>query len=308
MSKNKYTISDVAKKAGVSRSTISRVLNNRPGVGDELRQKILSFIEEIDYKPNTLAQSLIRGRINIVALVFGDVRNPFYADIAFYIQKILNQNGYMVMVFNSEYEEQKEIEFVKLAQQFNFSGLILITVQSALMQELLSQVDIPTVLVNRTLENYQGDSVLLDNFQAGYLAATHLIKLGHPSLAFISGHMNSSSSRQRYQGFLQVLKNYQIPFDEKTLFFPGNLKMDSGQAIAKHYVAHLRELPSAIVISNDLMAIGFIEYCKEKNVKIPEMLSVVSFDNISFSALYDIRLTSVDQHAQQMSEKAAELI
>ena len=305
---DKYTIADVAKKAGVSPSTISRVLNNRAGVGPELRQRVLEFINELDYKPNTLARSLIKGRINIIALIFGDVRNPFYADLAFHIQKILNENGYMVMVFNSEYETEKEIEFIDLACQFNFAGLILITAQSVELQEKLKQVELPVVLVNRILGDYTGDMVFMDNFQAGYIATKHLIDLGHKSFAFLSGHIASSSVKQRYEGFSQVLKNYQIPFDEKRHFFNGDLKLESGYAVGKIYVENLAELPSAIVVSNDMMALGFIGYCREHNVQIPEMLSVVSFDNIIFASLHDIRLTAIDQQVQKMSEHAARLI
>ncbi len=307
MKNEKYTISDVAKIAGVSRSTVSRVLNDQPGVGAELRKKVLACIEEIGFKPNTLAKSLIKGHINIVALVFGDVRNPFYAELAFYIQKILNDNGYMVMAFNSEYDMKKEIEYIKMAVQFNFAGLILLTTQTQEMKETLQNVQLPVVLVNRTFDTFHGDTVSLDNFQAGYMATKHLISLGHSSFAFLAGPMNSSSVKQRYNGFLQAQNSYQIPFDPEKHVFSGNLKMETGYELAKKYVAHLRELPSAVVISNDLMAIGFIDYCQKNHVDIPGMLSIISFDNINLSDLHAIGLTTISQKAKQMSEYAAKL-
>lgn len=308
MKNEKYTIADVAQKAGVSRSTVSRVLNNKPGVGPALREKVLAFIKEIDYRPSTLAQGLINGRINIIGVVFGDVRNPFYADLQFHIQKILNENGYMVMSFNSEYDSAKEKEFIELACGFNFAGLILLTAQSEEMENLLPEIQIPTVLVNRTFSSYKGDTVFLDNFQAGYMVTKHLIELGHPSIAFISGHMSSSASLQRYQGYLQALKVYQLPFEEATQLFIGDLKLETGYHIAEEYLERLNSLPSAVVVSNDYMAIGFIDCCRERGVPIPGRISVASFDNISVATLRGIGLTTIDQHCQEMSLQAARLI
>ncbi len=304
----KPTISDVAKKAGVSRATVSRVLNDQPGVGDDLRKQVMECIKEMKYTPNTIAKSLIKGHINIVGLVFGDVRNPFYAELAFQIQKILNQNGYMVMVFNTEYKENQEIEYIRMAMQFNFAGMILITAQNKELEGLISQMQMPVVMVNRAVENFKGDTVFMDNFQAGYLAAKHLAELGYPEIAYIAGPLASSSSKLRYEGFVQLMKNYQIPFDEEKHLFFSNLKMEDGYEVAKQYVAKFESLPSAIVISNDLTAIGFMDYCQSCGVRIPEDLSVVSYDNISFSALHSIGLTTIDQRAQEMSESAANLI
>ena len=179
MKNGKYGISDVAEMLGVSKSTVSRVINGNEGVGPELRKKVMDFINEIGYQPNTIAQSLSKGRMNIVALILGDIRNPFYADLTFNIQRILNDNGYMVMVLNSEYNIDRELEFLKLTEQFNFAGLILITAQEKAIEERLKNMEMPKVLVNRILPYYTGDSVLIDNFQAGYQATMHLIELGH---------------------------------------------------------------------------------------------------------------------------------
>ena len=149
MKNGKYGISDVAEMLGVSKSTVSRVINGNEGVGPELRKKVMDFINEIGYQPNTIAQSLSKGRMNIVALILGDIRNPFYADLTFNIQRILNDNGYMVMVLNSEYNIDRELEFLKLTEQFNFAGLILITAQEKAIEERLKNMEMPKVLVRR---------------------------------------------------------------------------------------------------------------------------------------------------------------
>ncbi len=307
MKSNKYTISDVAKMLGVSRSTVSKAINDAPGVGPEARKKILDFVEEIGYRPNTLARGLSKGRINIVTLILGDVRNPFYSDLAFYIQKILNENGYMVMVFNSEYKEQKEIEFIKMTEQFNFAGLILITAQSNDLKLALEKVEVPVVLVNRSFEDYQGDAVFLDNFKGGYIATMHLMELGHRRIGFIGGQISSSSIEHRISGYRQVLKNYHLPILEEDIML-GELGFDTGFEIAKGVIKDIKNKPSAFVVGNDMTALGFMECCKQFGISIPQMISITSFDDIMFSSIKDIELTTVSQHVKEMSENTARLM
>ena len=307
MKNGKYSISDVAEMLGVSKSTVSRAINGNSGVGDELRKKVLDLVDEIGYKPNTIAQSLSRGRVNIVALILGDIRNPFYADLAFNIQRILNSHGYMVMVFNSEYDVQREIEFLKLTIQFNFAGLILITAQTEIVEDMLHSMDVPMVLVNRILPSYTGDSVLTDNFQAGYMAVMHLLELGHKHIGFVRGPGVSSASSQRFEGYRQALRNFSLPFNEEYVY-ESDLKMETGITLARNFVKDLKVRPSAMVVVNDMTAIGFIDGCRENGLSIPEDLSIVSFDDIEFSAMKGIELTTISQHVDKMSEHAARLM
>lgn len=307
MKNGKYSISDVAEMLGVSKSTVSRAINGNSGVGDELRKKVLDLVDEIGYKPNTIAQSLSRGRVNIVALILGDIRNPFYADLAFNIQRILNSHGYMVMVFNSEYDVQREIEFLKITMQFNFAGLILITAQTEMVGDMLHSMEIPMVLVNRILPSYTGDSVLTDNFQAGYMAVMHLLELGHKHIGFIRGPGVSSASAQRFEGYRQALRNFSLPFNEEFVF-ESDLKMETGITLARNFASDLEVRPSAMVVVNDMTAIGFIDGCRENGLHIPDDLSIVSFDDIEFSAMKGIELTTISQHVDKMSEHAARLM
>ena len=276
------------------------------GVGPELRKKVMDFINEIGYQPNTIAQSLSKGRMNIVALILGDIRNPFYADLAFNIQRILNDNGYMVMVLNSEYNIERELEFLKLTEQFNFAGLILITAQEEIIEDRLKNMNLPKVLVNRILPHYTGDSVLIDNFQAGYQATMHLIEQGHRHIGFIKGPGVSSASSQRFAGYRQVLQNYGLPF-EKECVFESDLKLETGRSLADAF-CKLEKYPSAMVIVNDMTAIGFMDGCRNAGIRIPEDLSIVSFDNIAMASMYGIELTTISQHVDEMGEKAAHLM
>lgn len=312
MSKQSYTISEVAKMLGVSPSTVSRAMNNAPGVSESVRKKILDFVEEIGYHPNTIAQSLSRGKSNMVALILGDIRNPFYADLAFGIQKNLDSHGYVVTTFNSEYDFKKELQFIQFAQQYHYCGIILVTVNSEEADKYLKSLNLPVLLVNRITEHYEGSLVVTDNFQAGYIAARHLINLGHTRIGFLSGHHKSSTaSFQRFQGYKQALSNYQLLYKEEYCMFGLDWRMDTGYEAAEELFCKSiiqKERPSAFLLANDLLALGFMNYCGEHEIQIPEDISIVSFDNIAYAGLHRIQLTTVSQHVETMSSEAASLM
>lgn len=312
MSERPYTISQVAKMLGVSPSTVSRAMNNAPGVSDSVRKEILDFIDEIGYRPNTVAQSLSRGRSNMVALILGDIRNPFYADLAFGIQKALDSHGFIVTTFNSEYDYKKEQQFIQFARQYNYSGIILVTVNSEEADKYLEHLDLPVLLVNRITKHYTGPLVVTDNFQAGYIAARHLINLGHRRIGFLAGqHKSSTASAQRFQGYRQALENYQLEYHEEYCLFDLDWRMNTGYKAAQAIFSSKKNcssFPSAFLIANDLLALGFMDYCGTKAIRIPEDISIVSFDDIAYSSLHQIQLTTVSQHVETMSKEAANLM
>lgn len=306
MNKEKNTVSSIADALGVSRATVSRALNNAPGVGAELRKKILDYSEQIGYKTNSTPSCISVEKEKIIGLVFGDIQNPFYSDLAYYVQKTLNAHGYAVIIFNSEYDSGKELQFIEMADKFQFAGLLLFTTQTNMDYLHLQMKKIPIVFVNRFLDLQNYDSVISDNFQAGYIAAMHLIELGHKRLGFISGHRFSSASVRRMEGFRQAIKNCFLPVYEED-FWEGDLKMSKGAELARQFLSQ-DSRPTGIAIANDMMALGFLDYCKSVNFSIPEHLSIVGFDDIVFSKLKGIELTTVSQHGKEMGEKAAELI
>lgn len=307
MTKKKMSITEVANHFGVSPSTVSRAMNNLPGVSSELRNKILNYTQGIGYMPSTATKNTATGKLNIIAMIVGDIRNPFYAELVFTVQKTLSEHGYQLCVFNSEYEEQEELRFMHIAESFNFSGIIQVTVTTERMSSALKNLSIPVVMVNRMLNSFDTDMVLLDNYEAGYIATRYLIELGHSRIGFLLGQPESSSSVKRYEGFLQAMKNYNLPvYDEDIL--QGDLTMDTAYRVAGEFVSNIEERATAMVISNDLAAYGFMRRCQEGGVKIPEKLSVASFDNIWFSSAADMQLTSIDPHVNDMGKIAADLM
>lgn len=307
VSKKRYTISDLADQFGVSISTISKALNGRPGVRPELREQIQEFCKEIDYQPDSIARGLTKGRLNIIGIMFQDVRNSFCADLAFQIQQGLHECGYMTAIFNSELDEKKELEYIDMAVNFRFAGLIVMTSHSEAVEHKLHNTPLPILLMNRFYDHIDGDMILMDNFQAGYMAAKYLVDLGHKRFAFISGQSSSQTFRQRYSGFLQAMENCHLPFNPDAGAFASDRRTDDAEWLPESFYES-GQMPTAVITSHDMLAISFIEQCKLRGLHVPKDLSVVGIDNIRISALQGISLTTIDQSIHTMSEHAIRLI
>lgn len=307
----KLTMRDLAAQFGVSRATISRALNGSTGVSENLRNQIFKVAKDSGYFHKTANSTNSNNnnhahKNNIVGLIYGDVRNPFYADLTFFIQRTLASYGYYALMFNSEYDIKNEQNFISVAKKRNLAGLMLFTTQNS-MNNIAEQLQgMPTVFVNRTLDLNNYDSVTTDNFKVGYIATMHLINLGHKNIAFVKGHTESSASTQRYYGFIQAMQNFYQEVNE-SFVYSGNLKLTAGHEIAEDFFKH-EDHPTAIIFGNDLMALGFIDWCYEHKICIPDDVSIIGCDNIDMAAIHPISLTTISQNAQQMGETAAKLL
>ena len=306
MAKGKVSLGEIAKQLNIASSTVSRALNGKPGVGESLRQEILEAAARNGYTTQKSEEQVPELSKNI-AMIIGDIRNPFYADLVFAVQKELSARGYTVSIFNSEYDEKQELRYMQMLEHFHFDGIIEVCVSSASISAQLEELRIPIVMVNRMLPCFETDVVLLDNYEAGYIATRHLLEKGHTRIAFLLGQKNSSSSMMRYEGYLQMMKNYQVPVvDEYQL--AGDLTMERGYQIAQQAFASWKEPPSAIVISNDLTAFGFLAYCNSAGIRVPDDISIVCFDIVSLSAALMPPLTSIDAHVVEMGKQAVEMM
>lgn len=245
---------------------------------------------------------------NIIGLILGDIRNPYYAEIAYQLQNLCFKKNYILMQFSSSYIEEKEFQFIEFCEHAKFAGLILLSaLDSDTLYQKIKKLPFPVILLNRFIPNFNGYTIMQDNFQCGYLAANHLLELGFTKIAFIAGPANSTASMKRLDGFRQALSNCFIPFDPDEIYY-GNLALEDGLRIGTEYVKDLPNRPKAVIIGNDMMAIGFMEACQNAHVKIPEQLSIVSFDDIRIASLKNIALTTVRQPIFDMCNATAEAL
>ena len=301
-------ILNISEALNLSKSTVYRALSGRPGVRPEIRQLIT---DELDRRALVVPERdnpKLLSPNKLIALVVGDVRNPYFADLTYQIQHEMYRKGYTVILFNSDYDEKRELSFFELIAEYRLAGLILMSaVEKSQLIPALARIECPVVLLNRPIDGFAGSMMIIDNFQAGYMLTKHLIELGHQQISFLAGPLNSTASAARLNGYRQAMVNYSLPVLDDHIFY-GDLQMTTGYVVGQEYARELRHLPRAIICGNDLMALGFWQACQEAGIRIPEDLSLAGIDNIVYSGLPHIDLTTVEQPIAEMGHRAVELL
>lgn len=299
------TQNDVAKHAGVSQATVSLVLNNvsTNKITEETRRQVLRAIEELGYRPNTLASSLRRGKTQTLGLILPDSANPFFAEVSRSIESAAFEQGYHLILCNTEGNIEKELVYVDVLCNRQVDGIIFVAVgdQTDSLERVLYK-NIPAVMIDRDLPGLEVDAVLTDNRQGGYLATQHLLQLGHRRIGCITGPSSVTPSAGRVAGYLAALAEHSIPADDR-LLVRGDFHPQSGWTAA-HTLLELDKPPTAIFAGNDLMAIGALRAISEAGLRIPEDISLVGFDNIELASYTDPPLTTVAQPIQGIGSMA----
>lgn len=302
------TINDIARLAGTSKSTVSRVLTNSPNVNVNTRNKVIEIIEKYNYSPNSIAQGLVKGSMNIISVIVPNIQNPFYSEVVSFVGQELSKKGYHMFLYCSNNDPEKEAASLEMASQFNFAGTILISfVNDASLVEKSNISKRPLLLLNRYVESDLRDVLTTDNFQISYIATRHLIELGHSRIAIISGGRTTSTHRERREGFLNALSAYRIPLLPEFDCI-SNLTMDSGYSHGEKFLSMGDNAPTAVFCTSDMMAIGLMQAYKNAGKSIPGDLSIVGFDDIPIASLNGISLTTVRQPYAEIGKQAVEMI
>jgi LacI family transcriptional regulator len=301
------TIKDVAKIAGVSTTTVSHVINKTRFVSENLSERVTHAITELNYQPYGLARSLRKKQSGTIGIVIPDNANPFFAEVVRGVEDKCFKSGYSVFLCNSDGEPAKERNYLKLLMEKGVDGLVLVSIgDDRETMELLENREIPKVIVDREISGLHMDSVLVDNQQGGYEAARFLIELGHQKIGCIMGPSNVTPSGQRVKGFKKALKENGLFLDE-SMITKGDFKSRGGYEGLKTLMQG-NVVPTAIFISNDMMAIGALNAARELGVNVPERLSLVGFDDIALASLIIPNLTTVAQPKYELGETGAELL
>jgi LacI family transcriptional regulator len=302
------TINDIAHLAGTSKSTVSRVLTNHPNVNEKTRQRVLDIIQQYQYHPNSIARGLVQGGIKVVAVIVPNFKNPFYSEVVWFIERELFKNGYHMFLYCSNNDTEKERACLEMTHQYNFAGVIIISpISQSYLRDHAASLGCPIVLLNRYIDQFSGDILTVDNFQASYVATRHLIELGHRKIAILSADPDAYTHRDRRSGFLHALSSYQLSLPEK-FDCVGDLTMDGGYHVGEQLSAMEKEGPTAVFCTSDMMALGLMQAYKNVGKKIPEDLSIVGFDDIPIAELAGISLTTMQQPYEEIGNQAAEMI
>lgn len=301
------TIKDIAKKAEVSANTVSKALNHKPGVSSETRRRIMKIAGGMDYLPNVLAKNLRLNQTKSIGLIMPDNSNPFFARVIKGIQDVAKQAGYHIVLCNTEEDPSFEEEAVNLLLSLRVAGLLITPTQKKIDCILkLKQLGIPFVLVARQFEEVVTHCVATDNVIVGHIATKRLIDQGHERIVFVNGPYENSAAKERFTGYQKALEENRIAFDESLVEW-GSLNMEDGYNAMTRVLANQRP-PLGAFLMNDYIAIGAMKAVREKNLRIPEDVSIVGCDDIDLAHYLDVPLTTVYQPKYAIGEKGAQIL
>ncbi len=316
--KKRITISDVARKAGVSIATVSRVMNGADyPVNDNLRKAVLEAAEALHYAPNLFGRSLKSGKSSDVGVIVPSLVNPFFSEVISGMERRFRAEGYNPIFCSSGHEPEKELELIALMREKCVEGLLISTIHadSGLLHRLMDE-DASIVLFDQPIPGFRGDSVSFDFVRAGRIAAQYLVRMGHREIAFLCAPFNRFSRRAIFRGFRESLAEQGAPFRRKNLVVsPDEGKMgetgirefENGRRLAKMFLASGSGATAAAVF-NDITALGVVRELLQNGVRVPDDVSVMGFDNIGFSAMTTPALTTINHLSFRMGALAADVL
>lgn len=301
------TIKDIADLAGVSKTTVSKVLNNKDDkISNITRQKILDIVKEKNYIPNKMAQSLVTKKTKTIGIIIPDIRNPFFTDIVRGAEDKAVKEGYNIILCNTDENVDKEIKAFNTLVEKMVDGIIFAPSSKIdLNSKEYNLSTKPIVLVDKKLDikNLKG-IVSLDNEEGTHLEMNHLVEMNHKRILYLSGPLKNEIARDRLKGYKKALKEANIEYDEN-LVIQGEYSLDWGYEIIKS----LKNINfTAICAANDLIAIGAIKALKERNIQIPKDISIVGFDDIQTSSIIEPQLTTIKQNSYNMGYESANIL
>lgn len=297
------TIKDIANVCDISYSTVSRVLNGKYIRKTKKTEKILETASALGYNPNNLAIQLVKKSSNMLGLLIPDVSNPHYSEITKCVGDAALASGYQIFLCNTDWDLHKEEMYRNSLIVQRVAGLIVMPVSDE-SHEIFCGLDIPVVLLgSRTLKpelNY----VVMDNVLAAKMATEYLIRHGCCKLAFMCRKPKNFTASDRIDGFTQALMEHHLPMTRDSIINCESASMDGGYTAMKQLLRHYSEAPEGIVAFNDFMAIGAKQAIEEQGLVVGKDIALISFDNILFSALNIINLTTITPNNQEMAQKS----
>ncbi|WP_019636088.1 catabolite control protein A [Paenibacillus fonticola] len=301
------TIYDVAREAGVSMATVSRVVNNNPNVKPQTRKKVYEAIERLGYRPNAVARGLASKKTTTVGVVIPDISNSIFAEIARGIEDIANMYHYNIILCNADKKKEKEIRVINTLLEKQVDGLLFMG--GAVTEEHIQafQTSVPVVLCATSDEHGNIPSVDIDHEAAAFDAVSTLIRHGHREIAMISGTLQDpANGYARFQGYKRALETAGIEYQEDLVRI-GNYRYESGVEAMKYFLG-LKKRPTAIFAATDEMAIGAIHSIQDEGLKVPEDFSIISVDNIRMASMVRPQLTTVAQPMYDLGAVAMRLL
>jgi DNA-binding LacI/PurR family transcriptional regulator len=304
--REKYTMKDVARLAGVSTSTVSAVVNENLPVSEDRKQRVLRAMAALHYQPDEIARSLKKGRTRAIGFVVPDITNAFYPEVVRGVEEAALEHGYAVFLCDSQEDAARENDHLLALFSRRVDGVLLACCGDSTSYETTLRLHVPCVFVDRLPTSRPEGTVSTDNVQAGYLAARHLLDLGHRRIAMIVGRLNLSPHRDRLEGFRKAMQEANLPIRDEYLIL-GDVQIESGFD-ATRQLLELETKPSAVMVSNNKLLLGLLQALDEKKIKVPEQMSVVGFDDYAWNKYLSPAVTAIAQPTFEMGRQAFGLL
>ncbi|NLB90415.1 MAG: LacI family transcriptional regulator [Clostridiales bacterium] len=305
------TIKDIARHAGVSTATVSNALTGKKHVSTELKQKVLSAIDELGYRPNVYARILKTNRSHIIGVHVPDLSNPFFGEGVKAVQSVAEKAGYQIVLYDSDNDIQNEERNVQSMLDANLDGIISIAPRMDI-SELIAHVNVPLIIIDHpsipTKRNVA--FVFSDNYKGSASITNYLVKHGYKRFYYVAGPTKIvANAKVRLEGFKDTIKQHGLP-DESYHIVYGDFTFASGYELMTNLMENydLSPEPTVAIIGSDIMAWGAMEAIKDKKLKIPKDIGIVGYDNIYFSSFLFPKLTTVENPINQMSIRAMRLM
>ncbi len=308
MVKKNITIHDIAKELNITASTVSRALNDHPLISEKTKERVRKIVKKLNYQPNTVAANLRKGKANTIGLVIPRINRIFFANIISGIESVLNQEGFNIIITQSEESIDKEKSNIQTLINNRVRGIIISHSKTSKDGKYFQNIidnGISLVQFDRVFDNINSSMVVNDNKAGSYEAVNHLVNKGYKRIAYFGGPQYINIYKNRYVGFEGAMKENNINID-KSLIFHNVLTKEAGYS-ALEKIHQNKNLPDAIYAVSDYSALGAILYCKDKGIKIPDEMGIVGFLNEPFCEFITPSLTSLNQFGTSMGESAARL-
>lgn len=305
----KATITDIARELNTTPATVSRALSDHPRISAKTKKSVQETALKLNYRRNKIASSLRSGKTHLIGVIIPSAEINFFGSVVHGIENVANENGYGVLLFQSnekrDYEEKGLQNFLSARVDGILVSIAKDTIDYSHFNEIKSR-NIPLVFFDRTNDDIGMDSVVIDDHKGAFMATEHLLAQGYKRIAHISGPRHLKNFNDRLKGYVAALEKNKRKVDQ-SLIYTGNISIESGREGTKHFLS-LKNPPDAIFATEDFTALGVIKELKERKIKIPEQFGVIGFANELFGEHITPTLSSVDQQTTRMGRSALDLL
>lgn len=304
----KITILDIAKELGITFSTVARALNDHPAISVSTKKAVRETAERLGYQPNKVASSLRSGKTQIIGVLVPRLDVSFFSSVVHGIESIMNERGYTLLLYQSQESAQRERKGIETFLRSRVDGIIAsISLETETGDDFaeIKKRNTPLAFFDRVLQQLEVPTVTTDDYRGGFMATEHLIQAGYRRIVHINQYSNINIFNERLRGYLDALKQYDLPIDER-LLIKGDFSLEFGRQCVRDLLAGGVEF-DAVFTLEDFTAMGVVQELKSAGVRIPEDVGVVGFANEAFTNLVSPTISTVDQRTVEMGEEVARL-